>query len=101
MVKYQHHLLKAASEFGANLSETIVSQLLEKLATEDLARQSEELLTDEQLCQRLQISTSHFYKLKKKYHSTFPVYDFGGAKRYKQSEVESFFKSKTQTNEKK
>jgi len=98
--KLHHHLLKAASEFEASLSETIVSQLLEKLTTEDLACAHEELLTDEQLCLRLQISTSHFYKLKKKFHSTFPVYDIGGAKRYKLSEVENFFQYKTNTDEK-
>lgn len=91
--KLQYNLLKAVSEFEANLVEKIVAQLLEQLATLDLPSSREGLLTDEQLCKHLQISTSHFYKLKKKYKSTFPIYDIGGAKRYKQSEVEEFFKS--------
>ncbi|GAB5565165.1 MAG: hypothetical protein Wins2KO_22280 [Winogradskyella sp.] len=88
-----HHILKAVKEFETNLVDALVSRLLEQLAQRDLSQTPEEVLTDEQLCERLQISTSHFYKLKKK-HKDFPVIDLGGAKRYKQSEVEQFFKSK-------
>jgi len=91
--KLHHHVLKALIELEANLADTIVSKLLQELNTADLSSSREELLTDEQLCNHLQISTSHFYKLKKKHIGTFPVYDFGGAKRYKQSEIEEFFKS--------
>ncbi len=91
--KSSYQILKALSAFEANLVEAMASRLLEQLADRDLAQMCEEVLTDEQLCERLQISTSHFYKLKKKYKSQFPVIDFGGAKRYKQSEVEQFFKS--------
>ena len=91
--KFTHNLLKTVSEFEANLAEAIAVKLLEQLNSMDLVRDREELLTDEQLCNRLQISTSHFYKLKKKYCKAFPMYNIDGAKRYKQSEVESFFKS--------
>ncbi len=94
-----HYILKAVSAFEANLVDALASRLLEQLADRDLTPMREEVLTDEQLCERLQISTSHFYKLKKKYKN-FPVIDFGGAKRYKQSEVESFFKNiKTNKND--
>lgn len=89
-----HHILKAVKAFEANLVDTLASQLLEQLAKRDLSQMPEEVLTDEQLCERLQISTSHFYKLKKTYKD-FPVINLGGAKRYKQSEVEQFFKSKS------
>ena len=92
--KLHHHILKAVNEFEANLADTIVSKLLRELTSADLTQAHEEvLITDIQLCDLLQISPAHFYKLKKKYKSTFPVYDIGGAKRYKLSEVESFFKS--------
>jgi len=91
--KLSHHILKAVSEFEANLAETIVSKLLKELASADLDHDREELLTDAQICAHLQISTAHFYKLKKKHKSNFPVYNVGKAKRYKLSEVESFFKS--------
>ena len=53
---------------------------------------NEKLLKDVQLCEVLQISTAHFYKMKKA-HKDFPVYDIYGAKRYKLSEVELFLKS--------
>lgn len=91
--KLSHYILKVVQEFEADLVDTIVSKLLQELTSADSAETSEQLLTDEQLCSHLQISTSHFYKLKKKYCKTFPVYCLDGAKRYKQSEVENFFKS--------
>jgi len=92
--KLSHHILKVVQEFGADLADTIASKLLLELTSADLTQTQEEvLITDIQLCNLLQISTAHFYKLKKKHKSTFPVYDIGGAKRYKLSEVESFFKS--------
>ena len=100
--KLSHHILKVLSEFEANLADTIVRKFLQELTSADLPERRDELLTDEQLCNHLQISTAHFYKLKKKHKSIFPVYDLGGSKRYKQSEVEGFFKSlKTKQHEKK
>jgi len=88
-----HHILQAINEFEINLTERIINQLFDKLSQEKLNQIDEVLLTDEKLCLHLQISTSHFYKLKKKYQSTFPVYNVGKAKRYKLSEVETFFRS--------
>jgi predicted DNA-binding transcriptional regulator AlpA len=88
-----HHILQAINEFELNLSERIINQLFDKLSQEKLNQTNEVLLNDEELCQHLQISTSHFYKLKKKYRSIFPVYNVGKAKRYKLSEVETFFRS--------
>jgi predicted DNA-binding transcriptional regulator AlpA len=92
-MKLSHHILQAINEFETNLTDKIISQLFDKLSQESLTQNDETLLTDEQLCTHLQISSSHFYKLKKRYKSTFPVYNVGKAKRYKLSEVEKFFKT--------
>ena len=92
-MKLSHHILQAINEFETSLSDRITDQLFERLAEVSLNQNDEVLLTDEQLCTHLQISTSHFYKLKKKHKSTFPVYNVGKARRYKLSEVEKFFKS--------
>ena len=92
-MKLSHHILLAINEFESSLANKIVDQLLEQLSKEKFTSNREELLSDEQLCNYLQISTSHFYQLKKKYKSTFPVYTVGKTKRYKLSEVEMFFKS--------
>jgi len=92
-MKLSHHILQAINEFEINLTDRIVSQLFDKLTQESLTQNDETLITDEQLCKHLQISTSHFYKLKKKHKSTFPVYNVGKAMRYKLSEVEKFFKT--------
>ena len=92
-MKLSHHILQAINEFETSLSDRITDQLFERLAEVSLNQNDEVLLTDEQLCTHLQISTSHFYKLKKKHKSTFPVYNVGKARRYKLLEVEKFFKS--------
>ncbi len=93
-MKLSHHILQAINEFEISLADKIVDQLYERLKHEDQNQRGEEFLSDEQLCNCLQISTSHFYKLKNKHKSNFPVYNVGKAKRYKLSEVETFFKSK-------
>ncbi|MCH7524127.1 MAG: helix-turn-helix domain-containing protein [Bacteroidetes bacterium] len=93
-MKLSHLILQAINEFEVSLADKIVDQLFERLKQEDLTQGDEKLLTDEQLCNCLQISTSHFYKLKNKHKSNFPVYNVGKTKRYKLSEVEAFFKSK-------
>jgi predicted DNA-binding transcriptional regulator AlpA len=89
----QYHLLKVFSE----LENRLANRIIERLSSSSIPSigtpiVSENLLKDTELCDLLKISTAHFYKLKKK-HKNFPVYDIGGAKRYKQSEVEDFFKS--------
>ncbi|MFV0531757.1 MAG: helix-turn-helix transcriptional regulator [Flavobacteriales bacterium] len=85
------HLLKVFSELEHRIAERIIASLPDMPnATMQIA--NEKLLKDVELCELLQVSTSHFYKLKKKYKN-FPTQNIGGAKRYKQSEVEAFFKT--------
>jgi len=91
-MKLSHHILQAISQIEDRLANRIVNELLQKLNENKQCKDTEELLTDKQLCQSLQISISHFYKLKQKHKKSFPLYNFDGATRYKQSEVEQFFK---------
>ena len=86
-----YHLSKVLEELKHLFSKEISQVLLAYPNT--LNSSNEKLLKDIELCDLLQISTSHFYKLKKA-NADFPVYDFDGAKRYKLSEVEQFFKNK-------
>ena len=88
-----YHISKIFSELEATIADRIIIGLKAQLAEANSLAVNEKLLKEFELCNLLQISTSHFYKLKKKYCKTFPVYSIDGAKRYKQSEVENFFKS--------
>lgn len=85
------HLLKVFSELEHRIAQRVIASLPDAPnATMHIA--NERLLKDVELCELLQISTSHFYKLKQKYKD-FPTHNIGGAKRYKQSEIEAFFKT--------
>jgi predicted DNA-binding transcriptional regulator AlpA len=88
----QYHLLKVFSELQSRIAQRVVETLSEQSNAIGLPLVSEKLLKDVELCEALQISTAHFYKVKRK-HKHFPVYDIDGAKRYKLSEVEQFIKS--------
>ncbi|MEQ3663773.1 hypothetical protein [Olleya sp.] len=89
----QYHLLKVFSELENRIAQRVIVALSEQSnAVIGKPLGKEKLLKDVQLCEELQISTAHFYKMKKA-HKDFPVYDVFGAKRYKLSEVELFLKS--------
>jgi len=89
----QYHLLKVFSELEIRIAQRVVDVLSEQTnAMVGMPIASEKLLKDVELCEALQISTAHFYKVKRR-HKDFPVYDIDGAKRYKLSEVEQFIKS--------
>lgn len=89
----QYHLLKVFSELENRIAKRIVNVLSDQsIVLGENSIQSERLLKDVELCEALQISTAHFYKVKRRYKD-FPVYDIDGAKRYKLSEVEQFIKS--------
>ena len=88
-----YHISKVFSELEAAIAERVIEGLSVQLVEANSLAINEKLLKDFELCKILQISTSHLYKLKKKYSKTFPEYNIDGAKRYKQSQVESFFKS--------
>lgn len=49
------------------------------------------LLTTEELASSLNVSKSHINKLRKK-HQNFPVINIDGSIRFRQSEVEAFFR---------
>jgi hypothetical protein len=90
----QYHVLKVFSLLENRIANKVIQVLADEghfASGTPLA--SEKRLKDVELCEALQISTAHFYKIKKK-HKDFPVIDVSGAKRYKLSEVEQFFKSK-------
>jgi len=89
----QYHLYKAFSELESRIAQRVVDALSKQSnALVGMPIPSEKLLKDVELCEALQISTAHFYKVKRR-HKDFPVYDIDGAKRYKLSEVEHFIKS--------
>ena len=89
----QYHLLKVFSELEDRIAQNIFNSLSVYLNTSTgKPTGSEKLLKDVELCEALQISTAHFYKMKKAY-KRFPIYNINGAKRYKLSEVEEFIKS--------
>lgn len=89
----QYHLLKVFSELENRIAQRIIVSLSEQSdALIGTPVKNEKLLKDIELCEALQISTAHFYKVKRR-HIDFPVYNIDGAKRYKLSEVEQFIKS--------
>lgn len=89
----QYHLLKVFSELENRIAQRIVNVLSDQsIVLGENSILNEKLLKDVELCEALQISTAHFYKVKRR-HKDFPVYDIDGAKRYKLSEVEQFIKS--------
>lgn len=88
-----YHLAKVFSELEVRIAERVLSLLTEQgLGQTGTPVGQEKLLTDKQLCEQLQISITHLYNLKKKYH-TFPSHKMGKNVRYKLSEVEEFFKN--------
>ncbi|MDC8099169.1 helix-turn-helix domain-containing protein [Chryseobacterium rhizosphaerae] len=88
----QYHLTKVFSELKAGIVEEIISQLKEQgLGFSGTPVGQEKLLTDKQLCELLQISTSHLSNFRKA-NPDFPSYAIGKNVRYKLSEVEEFLK---------
>lgn len=88
-----YHLTKAFQEQEARIAERVISLLSEKgLGQTGMPAGSEMLLTDKQLCEKLQISISHLHNFKKT-NPKFPMIPIGKSIRYKLSEVEEFLKS--------
>lgn len=85
------HLLKVFSELEYRIAQRVID-VLPELPVASASTTSERLLKDVDVCEQFQISISHFYDLKKKYKD-FPTINIGGAKRYKQSALETFFKT--------
>lgn len=88
-----YHVSKVVSELETRIAHQVVTVLSDyfKLAKET-SKTDEKLMTDEEICDYLQISSSTFYKLKKQ-HKDFPVVRILGNVRYKKSDVVEFLKT--------
>lgn len=85
-----YHLSKVASELEARIAHRVVTMLLEQnqLVTQTSVA-DEKLMTDDQVCDYLQVSLSTFYKFKNK-HKDFPEIRILSTVRYRKSDVDIF-----------
>lgn len=93
--KINYHLSNLFSELKNILSEEIthsINQTMKNNPNQDNA--CSVLLTTDELVFNLKVSKSHINKLRKK-HKDFPVLNIDGSVRFRQSEVEQFFKMLT------
>lgn len=89
--KISYHFSKLLVELEENIAEKIASKILQHTKTISIGDIQENLLTPKEACKKLRISLSHFYKIKKQYPK-FPVCELGGVKRYRLTDVETYFK---------
>jgi len=90
--KIDYHLTSLFSEIKNILSEEIINSInhtLKHSTTQDSGSSS--LLTTDELASSLKVSKSHINKLRKK-HKNFPEYNIDGSIRFRQSEIEQFFR---------
>ncbi|MEJ5102402.1 helix-turn-helix domain-containing protein [Chryseobacterium sp. MYb328] len=87
-----YHVTKVFSELEVRIAERVLSLLTEQGIAAGVSIGSEKFLTDKQLCEFLQISTSHLSNFRKA-NPDFPSYPIGKNVRFKLSEVEEFLKS--------
>lgn len=87
---FSYHLSKVASELEARIAHRVVTMLSDQ---NQLAKQTsvadEKLMTDNQVCDYLQVSLSTFYKFKNK-HKDFPEIRILNTVRYRKSDVDIF-----------
>lgn len=91
--KINYHLTSFFSELIQLLAKEVsnsVEELMKRHKQDDNALKP--LLTTDELASSLNISKSHINKLRKK-HPNFPVLNIDGSIRFRQSEVEHFFKT--------
>jgi len=85
-----YHLLKVVSELETRIAHRVVTMLSEQFPlAKETSSADEKLMTDDDLCNYLQISSSTFYKLKKK-HKGFPEIRILSTVRYRKSDVDNF-----------
>lgn len=85
-----YHLSKVVSELGARIAHQVITVLSEQSQlAKETSKADEKLMTDEDICNYLQISSSTFYKLKKK-HKGFPEIRILSTVRYRKSDVDKF-----------
>lgn len=73
-----HNFTQIINQFEDSLTNKIVDQIIDKLSLLAINQKEENLLTDIQICENLQIPTSHFYKLKKKSKKATIILHVGG-----------------------
>lgn len=87
-----YYLTKVFSELEVRIAERVLSLMTENgLGLAGTPVGQEKLLTDKQLCELLQISTSHLSNFRKA-NPDFPSLPIGKNVRFKLSEVEEFLK---------
>lgn len=85
-----YHLSKVVSELETRIAHRVVTVLSEQFQlAKETSSADEKLMTDDDLCNYLQISSSTFYKLKKK-HKDFPEIRILSTVRYRKSDVDIF-----------
>jgi len=85
-----YHLTKVISELEARIAHRVVTVLSEQFQlAKETSTADEKLMTDKDMCNYLQISSTTFYKLKKK-HEDFPEIRILRTVRYRKSEVNKF-----------
>jgi len=96
--KIDYHLTSLFSEIKTILSEEIINSV-DRSVQNCNSQQNllQPLLTTDELAAYLKVSKSHINKLRKKYKD-FPMLNIDGSVRFRQSEVEQFFKMLTAEN---
>ncbi|MFL9837203.1 helix-turn-helix domain-containing protein [Flavobacterium sp. ST-75] len=93
--KINHHLTNLFLEVKAIISDEIINSVGQSLKIYNSRQNTlQPLLTTDELASCLKVSKSHINKLRKKYKD-FPVLNIDGSIRFRQSEVEEFFKKGT------
>lgn len=90
--KINYHLAAFFTEFIELLVKEVSDSMGDFLKLQKQNDSSiQPLLTTEELASSLNVSKSHINKLRKK-HQNFPVINIDGSIRFRQSEVEAFFR---------
>lgn len=96
MDQSNYHFQKFLHVFKDELAAAVANSVMDALkhaqnsSTEGI---EDEFLTVKEVCARFKISKSQIHNLRKKYKKDFPVIRIGDSVRFKQSELEIFFKN--------
>ena len=90
-----YHLSELLNELKAQIAEEIATSVIASLTSLNSLNsgsQNDKFLTIEEVAELFQISKSHINNLRNE-HPEFPLLKIGESVRYKQSELEQFFKT--------
>lgn len=91
MDKLQYHLQQLANELGEQLKDQIKKCLSDEMAGLSLQDNDKtNLLTSDEVCEKLGFSKSHLYNLRKR-HKDFPHYKLDKCVRFRLDEIEAYF----------